>query len=198
MRFVRSHFGLALTAAALACTSPAEPLDSAVLIQSTAAAGNGVVASASGGGTLNLSTVAGLSDATFSFSAQVKADGSTLGHFRMSRLRNGQLVEFAGQVTCLSVDAERGRARIGGIITENTSTDPAFLTSNHEVGDDVWFRVEDGGEGADAADQSTTYGFKPTLVNTSAEYCALPFTGLPWWNPASTFPISAGNIQVRP
>ena len=40
-------------------------------------------------------------------------------------------------------------------------------------------------------------GFKPTLVNTSAEYCALPFTG-PLWNPASIFPLRNGNIQVRP
>jgi hypothetical protein len=107
------------------------------------------------------------------------------------------VVDFSGFVTCMSVDAALGRARIGGVITQNRSTDPAFLTENHEVGDEVGFRVEDGGEGAGAVDASTTYGFKPTLVNTSAEYCALAFTGAPW-NPASIFPLKSGNIQVRP
>jgi len=61
----------------------------------------------------------------------------------------------------------------------------------------VWFRVQDGGNGASADDRSTTYGFKPTLVNTSAEYCALPFDGLPWWNPASIFPLARGTIRVK-
>jgi hypothetical protein len=108
------------------------------------------------------------------------------------------VIDFSGTVTCLTVDPVLHRARIGGVITENNSTDPGFLTLNHEVGDDVWFRVEDGGEGGGAVDASTSYGFAPTLVNTSAEYCALPFTGLPAWNPATTFPLLSGNIQVRP
>lgn len=70
--------------------------------------------------------------------------------------------------------------------------------ANHEVGDDVWFRVQDGGNGGDAVHRSTTYGFKPTLVNTSAEYCALPFDGLPWWSPNSIFPLRHGVINVKP
>jgi hypothetical protein len=65
------------------------------------------------------------------------------------------------------------------------------------VGDDVWFRVTDSDHGLDAADASTTYGFKPTLVETSAQYCALPFTGLPAWNPGSIFPLQQGTIQVK-
>jgi hypothetical protein len=85
-------------------------------------------------------------------------------------------------------------------VTANNSTDPAFLTTNHEVGDDVWFRVEDNGNGGGADQRSTTYGFKPTLVNTSAEYCALPFTGTHngqlVWNPASVFPLASGTIRV--
>jgi len=198
MQFARSHIGVLAILSAAACTSPSEPIPSPVRIAATADANEGVVISASGGGKLDLSAIAGAGDATFSFNAKLKADGTASGHFQMSRLRNGLLVEFSGEVTCMSVDAALGRARIGGVITANNSTDPAFLTLNHEVGDDVWFRVADGGEGADAVDQSTTYGFKPTLVNTSAAYCALPFTGLPWWNPASTFPVRAGNIQVRP
>src|SRR6185295_5729677 len=120
------------------------------------------------------------------------------GHCHQRRVRNGLVVDFSGDVTCVTVDESLGRARIGGVITENNSTDPAFLTENHQVGDDVWFRVQEGDAETGAVASSTTYGFKPTLVNTSAEYCALPFTGLPWWNPASIFPLRSGTIKVRP
>jgi len=161
-------------------------------------AGQGVLAHASGGGIVDFSAVAGASNGHFSFSATVQGDGSVVGRFRQRRVRNGLVVDFAGRVTCLTVDAALHRARIGGVVTDNNSTDPAFLTENHQVGDDVWFRVQDGGEGEGAVDASTTYGFKPTLVETAAQYCALPFTGLPWWNPASTFPLLDGNIQVTP
>jgi hypothetical protein len=150
-----------------------------------------------GAGVINLSS-AGAGDADFQFVAERKADGTVLGHIRQTRLRGGLHVDFAGRVTCVTTDpAFPGRARIGGVITENNSTDPAFLTINHEVGDDAWFRVQDGGNGGDAVDAATTIGFKPTLVNTSAEYCALPFTGLPWWNPASIFPLRYGTIGVK-
>ena len=164
----------------------------------SASQSGGVLAHASGGGIIDFSAVAGAGNGHFAFSATVHADGSVVGHFRQRRERNGLLIDFSGKVTCLTVDSELHRARIAGVITENNSTDPAFLTVNHEVGDDVWFRVQDGGEGKDAVDASTSYGFKPTLVNTSLEYCALPFTGLPAWNPATTFPLASGNIQVRP
>jgi|SRR5687768_579920 len=160
-------------------------------------AGQGVTAHASGGGIVDFSA-AGAGYGHFAFSATVHGDGSVAGHFRQRRERNGLVIDFSGRVTCLTVDAALHRARIGGVITENNSTDPAFLTPNHDVGDDVWFRVQDGGEGRNAVDASTTYGFKPTLVETSAQYCALPFTGLPAWNPASIFPLLNGNIQVRP
>ena len=164
----------------------------------SASQSRGVLAHASGGGIVDFSAVAGAGNGHFAFSATVHADGSVVGHFRQRRERNGLLIDFSGKVTCLTVDSGLHRARIAGVITENNSTDPAFLTENHEVGDDVWFRVQDSGEGNDAVDASTSYGFKPTLVNTSLEYCALPFTGLPAWNPATTFPLASGNIQVRP
>lgn len=156
---------------------------------------NGVDIHVTGDGFVDLSAIMGAGDSEFSLNAKVKGNGEASGQFRQRRVRNGNIVDFSGIVTCLTVDVGLGRARIGGVITENNSTDPAFLTANHEVGDDVWFRVADGGkEGADA---STTYGFKPTLVNTSAEYCALPFTGLPAWNPNSTFPLRSGNIKIH-
>jgi hypothetical protein len=150
-----------------------------------------------GGGIVDFSA-AGVGNGYFAFNAVVKGDGSVEGRFHQRRETGATVVDFSGIVTCLTIDPVLRRARIGGIVTENHSTNPNFLTANHELGDDVWFRVEDGGEGAGAIDASTSYGFKPTLVNTSAEDCALPFTGLPWWNPASTFPLRSGNIQIRP
>jgi len=183
-----------------ACTSQSEPTVPTAPPVSGASmdASQAVQYSASGGGIVGFSAIAGATDGHFTFNASVTGDGKVHGHFHQRRSRLGLVVEFSGDVTCLTIDPVRKRARIGGVITENNSTDPAFLTENHDVGDDVWFRVQEGGEGNDAVDASTTYGFKPTLVETSEQYCALPFDGLPAWNPASIFPLVAGNIQVNP
>src|SRR5687768_642377 len=96
-------------------------------------AGQGVTAHASGGGIVDFSA-AGAGYGHFAFSATVHGDGSVAGHFRQRRERNGLVIDFSGRVTCLTVDAALHRARIGGVITENNSTDPAFLTPNHDVG----------------------------------------------------------------
>ena len=197
MRIPRSLSRTFVLCSVAACTPQSEPTAPRVWAASLNAS-PAVQYSASGGGIVGFSALAGASDGHFTFNASVSGDGTVKGHFHQRRTRNGLVVEFSGDVTCLTIDPVRMRARIGGVITANKSTDPAFLTENHEVGDDVWFRVQDGGEGNDAVDASTTYGFKPTLVNTSAEYCALPFEGLPAWNPATTFPLVSGNIQVRP
>jgi hypothetical protein len=160
--------------------------------------GVGVTIQANGAGVVDLSA-AGAGDLTFEFVAKARGDGTAFGHFRQSRMRATGLVDFSGTVTCLTIDPNfPGRARIGGVVTENNSTDPAFMTANQDVGADVWFRVEDRGNGEGAAHLSTTLGFKPTLVDKSSEYCALPFDGLPWWNPGSLFPVSEGTIRVNP
>lgn len=170
-------------------------------------AGNGVLYSVNGGGIVDFSAAA-VGNGWFSFNAVKKGDGSVEGRFHQRRETPAGLVEFSGIVTCLTVDLALRRARIGGIVTDNRSTNPNFLTTNHEVGDDVWFRVQADVKDADGntvvVDASTTYGFKPTLVDTSEQYCALPFTGfVPGtttlaWNPASIFPLAAGNIQLHP
>jgi hypothetical protein len=180
-----------------ACSSGSEP--SAPLLPVTADLNNGVgvVIAVSGAGVVDLSA-GGATEAEFQFVAHRRADGTAWGHFFQRRSRATGTVDFAGVVTCVTTDPNfPGRARIGGVVTENNSTDPAFRTENHDVGDDVWFRVEDGGDGVNADDRSTTYGFKPTLVDTSEQYCALPFTGLPAWNPASIFPLARGTIRVK-
>jgi hypothetical protein len=163
--------------------------------------GNGVVLKVSGAGVADF-TSGGGTLAPFQFVAMKKADGSVNGHFRMFRTSMGGgvfgTIDFEGDVTCVTVDPNfPGRARIGGVVTANRSTHPSSLTTNHEVGDDVWFRVQSTKSGADAGDKTTTYGFAPTLVNTSAEYCALAFDGLPQWNPGSIFPLAQGNIQIH-
>jgi hypothetical protein len=188
---------------ALACTdatAPIAPLEgTAAVVQQC----SGVVIQAMGAGVVDFNPAGDVGDGTFQFVAIQRADGTVTGHFYQSRVRATGLVEFYGDVTCVSIDPNfPGRARIGGIVTVNNSTDPAFLTVNHEVGDDVWFRVEDSGNGTGTGQKSTTYGFKPTLVNTSEEYCALPFSGThngqDVWNPASIFPLASGTIRVNP
>ncbi len=196
MRIPRAKLRLTLLVALAACSTSEAPTTPQPGPPSFATNG-GVEVSVNGGGIVDFSS-AGVGNGYFSFNAVQKADGTVHGRFHQRRERNGLVIDFTGDVTCLTVDATLMRARIGGRITENNSTDPAFLTTNHEVGDDVWFRVQDGGEGSGAVDASTTYGFKPTLVDTSEQYCALPFTGLPWWNPVSIFPLESGNIQIRP
>ena len=167
--------------------------------------GNGVILKVSGAGTVDF-TSGGASLAPFQFVAWMKADGTVGGHFRQSRFGPLGTVDFEGDVTCVSVDPNfPGRARIGGVVTANNSTDTRFLTANHQVGDDVWFRVESSANGADGGDKSTTYGFSPTLVTTSAAYCALSFNptvtiGNPpalVWNPGSLFPLANGNITIH-
>lgn len=189
-----SLFALATLGVVTACEAPLATNEVALSVGNT---GNGVVIHAMGAGVVDLSSGGG-TDADFEFVAHRRADGTVTGHWRQSRMRGDFLVEFAGTVTCVTTDpAFPGRARIGGVVTENNSTDPAFLTINHEVGDDAWFRVQDGEDASGAVDASTTIGFKPTLVDTSEQYCALPFTGLPAWNPASIFPLRRGTIGVK-
>ena len=196
MRISCAKLGSILPIVLAACVSetvPSGPVPSPTVLQND---GSGVVLTVQGAGAVDLSAAnAGLAD--FQFIALKNADGSVWGHFRQRRSSAAGTVDFEGFVICLTIDPNfPGRARIGGRVTANNSTNPAFLTTNHEVGDDVWFRVQDGGVSGDADDRSTTYGFKPTLVDTSEQYCALPFDGLPWWNPASIFPLARGAISL--
>ena len=197
MRFSCAKLGCLVPIVFVACMSESEL--SAPLPPSTALSNNGlgVELLVQGAGVVDLTAAAaGLAD--FQFVAHKKADGTVWGHFRQSRSTAAGTVDFEGVVICLTSDPNfPGRARIGGRVTANNSTNPAFLTVNHEVGADVWFRVQDIGQGGIADHRSTTYGFKPILVDTSEQYCALPFDGLPWWNPATIFPLAQGTISVN-
>lgn len=189
--------------ALVACSDASTPVAPIAGMSASLNNGNGVVVQAMGAGVVDFDPAGDFGDGKFEFVAIRRADGTVSGHFYQSRMRAAGLVEFYGVVTCVTIDPDfPGRARIGGIVTVNNSTDPAFLTTNHDVGDDVWFRVEDSGNGIGTGQKSTTYGFKPTLVNTSEEYCALPFEGVVngqnVWNPASIFPLERGTIRVNP
>ena len=165
---------------------------SGALTAGTALGVGPVIASAAGGGGYLIGDL----QVSFSFNAIGRADGSATGRFFHSVEVGGQLVEFAGRVTCVTVDAENHRAWIGGVVTANNSEHPGFLTDVHEVGDDIWFRVLDNGEGARAAaDRSTFVGFEGAAgFITSEEYC----DGQPWPSgDARTNPLNFGNLKVH-
>lgn len=154
---------------------------------------NGVSASATGGGHYLLS---GVADVTFSLSASQNEAGRANGTFRVKFEDSGFSYDIHGRVTCVTVDAVNNRAWVGGVITRNESTDPALQTAIHQVGRDVWFRMLDGGAGQGAVDRITFYGFEGGGgIITSAEYCAAQI-----WpaDNARTWPVTAGNISVRP
>lgn len=133
----------------------------------------------------------------FTFGAVQHKDGSVTGEFRVVRQRAGFTVDFTGSVTCVSIDRVNHRAWIGGVVTANNSNDPNHSLAIHQVGRDVWFRVQDNGEGSNATgpDRSTVLGFEGGGgVITSAEYCQRQL-----WTAGNVnaFEVVTGNIQVR-
>ena len=185
----RSKMGMAAVATgallATACTDSV-PTGNPLLSHQS-----GVIASATGGGHF----IASGADVVFAFSAvQKDATGAADGQMHFALEFGGHPIEFHGRVTCLAVDPAGHRAWIGGVVTRNGSTHPGFTTPIHAEGRDIWFRVEDAGEGSNAAgpDRTTFVGFAGSLgIVTSAEYCAVQ----PWLSSPS--PVTKGNVQVR-
>lgn len=137
------------------------------------------------------------SDVQFAVLASQQGGEPAHGRFHQRFDEGGGLViDFDASVTCLAVDPVNHRAWIGGIVTENESTDPDYMTAINQPGMDVWFRVLDGGEGAGAIDRSTFLGFQGAAgFQTSAAYCA----GRPWAaNNARTWPVTVGELNVHP
>lgn len=165
--------------------------------QLSAAATASLKTSLSGEGLYDL-TAAGAGIAAFTYAVQQVPGEAATGTFHLRFEADGFVVDFDGEASCLSVDGANGRGWVGGTITANRSTHPSFLNPLiHVPGADVWFRAVDYGEGSNAADdRSTTFGFRGSAgIITSAEYCATR----PW--PAAdarTWPVIAGNIQVKP
>jgi hypothetical protein len=136
-------------------------------------------------------------DVQFGYTAKQHADGRVQGEFHQSFIAEGQLIAFRGNVICMALDPVHHRAWIGAVITENRSTHPQFQERYHQPGEDVWFRVVDYGEGSgDPPDRTTFMGFENTPGIPSSEiYCQMRI-----WpqDDVRTWPVTAGNIQVRP
>jgi hypothetical protein len=133
----------------------------------------------------------------FAFVATQLPNGNAMGAFHVDTTYDGLTADFSARVTCLSVDEVNHRAWVGGVITQNKSTDPDYAAPLYQPGRDIWFRTVDyGSGGSDAADRSTFVGFEGAAgFPTSAAYCA----GRPWPDAdARTWPVTSGNIVVRP
>ncbi|MDH3734237.1 MAG: hypothetical protein OEU54_11925 [Gemmatimonadota bacterium] len=185
--------GLSMTLAACDAPTPAG-LASAESPTVALSGSSGGPDSAHGGGFLDFG--GGLL-VQFAFSANQNGPGmDAQGQMRFSVELGGELIDFHGQTTCLAVDGAEGRAWIGGVVTQNNSTHSGFTTDVHDVGDDIWFRVLDLGEGSGAIpDRSTFVGFEGGGgIITSEEYCAAQIW--PDGN-ARTVPQASGNIQVE-
>lgn len=189
--------GLATCFLLVACSDTGEvtsPEADPSALQVLASPGVGVQGSATGGGHFFI----GALDIQFSMSAiQTDPDGTATGRAHHSVELGGELVEFYSEVTCVTFDPDTGRAWIGGVVTQNNSTHPSFTGDTHEVGDDIWWRVVDYGEGGNAAqaDRSTFVGFENDAgIITSREYCDEQI-----WpdGDARTNAVTQGNIQVR-
>jgi hypothetical protein len=158
-----------------------------------AAVTNDGASGASGRGVYSLAG----SDVQFALNAVRLPDGGAIGTFHQRLDEGGGLIiEFDAQVVCLAVDAANQRAWIGGVVTQNESTDPDYLTAINQPGRDVWFRVLNGADVAGGTDRSTFLGFQGAAgIETSPEYCAARL-----WpdNNARTWPVISGAIRVHP
>lgn len=130
----------------------------------------------------------------FAISARVRQNGSVAGNFTWFVETAGGTVDMDGEVTCLPVNVELGRAWIGGVVTRNESTLGGFQQDRHQPGRDIWFRVADRSPGGSGEpDRSTaTAGFEGGAgIDTSEEYCELMI-----W-PNDGVPVLSGNLTVR-
>ena len=154
------------------------------------AAADGVIAAVSGGGWYLLQNAF---ETQFAFTAVLHQDEHASGAFHHRTEDANGTIDFQGEVTCLAVDTALGRAWIGGVITVNDSTNPAFNTPIHQVGHDIWFRVLDNGQGHADPDRTTFVGFEGAIPS-SAEYCRQQI-----WpaGDARTWPVTEGNLDVR-
>jgi hypothetical protein len=184
---------------ALACDSPVQPVRPANTVRLSASAVNAsrgeseesLRLSAEGEGHYLLS---GTTDVKFEFEAHTTGNGGAEGEFRQRTTLDNGTVDITGDVTCLAVDAVNHRAWIGGVVRQNRSTSPDYQDPTTARGQDVWFRVLEGGDDAVNPGRSTFLGFVGSIPS-SASYCQQQI-----WAPdnARTWPVTEGKIDVRP
>jgi len=119
-----------------------------------------------GAGNLLRDLGAGPELTTFSYNAVRQGDGDVSGHF----VYHFRAAEFSmiGKVTCATTLGNR--AWIGGVIESVASDDPADQSF---VGTDVWWLVEDNGNGGgDPPDRTTSLLLTlPGTTITAASWC---------------------------
>ena len=148
----------------------------------TAAADQGVVASASGGYSFSGPLLTGFIEVhPFSWNVQIRADGSVQGRFQYTQVRDGVELMVRGSLTCATIVGNQVWA--GGVI-EDSSRESL-------IGLDMWFQAQDNGDpGSEATpDMSSTVG--AAAAPAAQQYCDdAPLVRFP-------FSIEHGNVQVR-
>lgn len=156
----------------------------ALVLAAAPAQANAVVASASGNSQFKIRDMFGfelIDVRVFAFTVRKYADGSVQGHYEHRSFDDGEKFYVRGPLTCLNVIGDR--AWVGGLIADSSA--PVL------EGLEMWFQVQDNGEGAQAApDWSTLVGASP-VEGSAQEYCDdAPPVNFP-------FDIEHGNIQVK-
>ena len=184
MHSIRSAGGLVLGLALAACTG-----DQAAMAPDAdppALQAGGVTASVTGSAhhTRIVAGVEGLT--TFSFTAIQRTDGTTSGQYQYNFRAAGFSVH--GPVTCVSIRGNE--AWIGGTVGRIQSPDPEDQSL---VGVDMWWRLQDNGEGVgDPPDLTTGVGFAfPGSTITAESWCRDQLALL------LLREVESGNIQVR-
>lgn len=145
---------------------------------------NAVVASASGNSQFKIENMFGfelIDVRVFAFNVKEYADGSVSGHYEHRSFDDGEPFYVRGPLTCLNVQGSQ--AWVGGLIEDSSA--PGL------VGAEMWFQLEDNGEGAHAEPDWTTLVGASFEEGSAQEYCDdAPEVMFP-------FDIEHGNIQVR-
>ncbi|MGD2153694.1 MAG: hypothetical protein PVG79_10550 [Gemmatimonadales bacterium] len=126
-----------------------------------------------------------------SFHAREMEDGSVSGSFE-SKSR-AHTIEVHAKLDCLVVDGNE--AILGGVFTQvRAGPDMPWKIC---VGDRLWFKVRDNGEGAGAdPDEFTDWYWEGCGVATATQCGEYPFEEWPGWIPGF-IPIEGGNVQVK-
>jgi hypothetical protein len=192
---MRKSVVLALAIVAVACDSavPSEPFGSPLAAVTPDQKAIGHV---NGTGAFNIGAPG--ADIMFEFNAIERANGSASGHvhYKADLTAFGlATIEIRFDVTCVAINRVLNRAWIAGVISENNSTNQTFVNDPvRQVGRDVWFRIENNGNGGSGvADRSTQLGFEGSGgIITSPEYCAAQI-----WPAAPPHPVVTGQISLR-
>ena len=131
--------------------------------------------SANGQATLTLPYLNGTQH--FSFHAQTDASNNVTGSFETKS--PGQDIRVHGNIDCLTILADGKTAIMSGIATNVDGN--GFPIA---VGDRIWFKVQDNGEGANAPNDRFTDYFVGGICGVNYNLALQQITG--------------GNIQVKP